>query len=70
MLVACSHYNNVAVLRFLFELVDGNKVFSAVSKRGYTPIHSAALAGSLECLECLLERFSKYCNVQNGWKVG
>lgn len=58
------------VLKFLFELVeDGNTVFAARSKRGYSPIHSAALAGSFEALSFLLERFSAFVNDQNEWQV-
>jgi ankyrin repeat protein len=71
--LTCHHYaaqyNCLPVLLFLRELPgQRERQLHVRSKRGYTVLHSAALAGSVECLAELLQDASREAvNARNEW---
>ncbi len=63
-----AHYNAKDVIRFLCTLPSSQSVFQVRSKRGYSVLHSAALAGSAEVLaELLRDAPAETLNARNKW---
>ena len=70
--LTCHHYaaqyNCLELLLFLKTLPCSVRQLEVRSKRGYSVLHSAALAGSAECLEVLLrEALAEAVNARNEW---